>query len=616
MKISELSDSAKPAGKEPQMVYSNAVKPAGTVNIRWNTWDTSGQTALVLSSDEKRQFISEIQILRQQKRIPEALEKCREASRRFPSENFFYRIEGDLSLQLGRPGDAAEAYLKNLRLLQGSTFHVFQKSYSNLRRNSAVSDKFMKDYRKRVLQMVEEGKVSPEIQDNLRVFLSSSEIPNHGQSARPLLERIEKAAGESREKLPLLVSPLINGGASSLSKSDFKRIIRDLEKSGEYRLALELLKKMPQSYYDKHFYAAALRLCRRMDDYSDIKLLITIDDQFIENSDFNIQYELTWYFKACGDERVNRVLDKIAGSARASLPIAKTLYNFYLSFNRMDDAQSLGEQIQKMEEQQLSSHSRKRLETQSESDILLREEIQNLIAEREQNRRISAMRELLKGFSHELGQPMSNIRLNIQLYQRKMQRKMARPEELPALFDLVLSQTKRLDYLLKRLNPITSSKSEAVWFGLYECIDQVRSDLNARFSQAGIICALDGEKRIQLWGDPVQFSQVFYNLLLNAMQAMEDGGRIWIDISESARRDITITVTDNGPGIPEEYRQKVFEPFFTTKPPSSDNGGEGLGLYIVWCILQMFQGSIKIDQEYRDGTRFIIQIQPQKGDTA
>ena len=114
-------------------------------------------------------------------------------------------------------------------------------------------------------------------------------------------------------------------------------------------------------------------------------------------------------------------------------------------------------------------------------------------------------------------------------------------------------------------------------------------------------------------GDQVQFSQVFYNLALNAMQAIEKNGHITIDITGSTDGVLTILFADNGPGIPEEDRQKVFEPFFSTKDPTSGNGGEGLGLYIVWNILKIFNGTIQIDKSFRSGTRFIMKIQQQKG---
>ena len=114
------------------------------------------------------------------------------------------------------------------------------------------------------------------------------------------------------------------------------------------------------------------------------------------------------------------------------------------------------------------------------------------------------------------------------------------------------------------------------------------------------------------FGDQVQFSQVFYNLVLNSMQAIKNQGKIYVQISESTD-NIKIIFTDNGPGIPKENHKKIFEPFFSTKDPTAGNGGEGLGLFIVWNILRMHQGTIRLNEHYQKGAQFIIQI-PVKGD--
>lgn len=70
---------------------------------------------------------------------------------------------------------------------------------------------------------------------------------------------------------------------------------------------------------------------------------------------------------------------------------------------------------------------------------------------------------------------------------------------------------------------------------------------------------------------------------------------------------------DDGPGIPKENQKKIFEPFFSTKDPTSGNGGEGLGLFIVWNVLKIFNGIIYVDSHYKNGAKFNILITPQGG---
>ena len=95
---------------------------------------------------------------------------------------------------------------------------------------------------------------------------------------------------------------------------------------------------------------------------------------------------------------------------------------------------------------------------------------------------------------------------------------------------------------------------------------------------------------------------MFQNIVLNAVSAIGEDG----EISLTTRADengVTVTVADNGPGIPEENIDRVFDPLFTTKPE-----GSGLGLAICLNILQCLGGSISVGSEAGKGASFIIQL--------
>ncbi len=238
--------------------------------------------------------------------------------------------------------------------------------------------------------------------------------------------------------------------------------------------------------------------------------------------------------------------------------------------------------------------------------------MKELVSEQEHTRQMIALRDLLKGFSHELGQPITNVRYAVQLYQKKMQKNLDTRHALQVLLSDILLQTNRIGMLLSRFSPIVSPKNESGKFSVRECAEKVFTDLETRLLSQNITHRIIGASALVLTGDQIQFSQVFYNLILNAMQAIEKNGHIDINISVSEYHVLTIIFADNGPGIPEQNFQKIFEPFFSTKDPTSGNGGEGLGLYIVWNILKMFNGTIQIDKNFRSGTKFIIQIQQEK----
>ncbi|MBS1128891.1 MAG: sensor signal transduction histidine kinase/response regulator [Nitrospirae bacterium] len=104
--------------------------------------------------------------------------------------------------------------------------------------------------------------------------------------------------------------------------------------------------------------------------------------------------------------------------------------------------------------------------------------------------------------------------------------------------------------------------------------------------------------------DPDQMQQVFLNLLLNARDAMPDGGKLDITVTQS-NNHVEMVFADTGGGIDTEVKDKVFDPFFTTKGPTR---GTGLGLSICYSIVKDHGGTIEIESEKNRGTKFIIKI--------
>lgn len=106
--------------------------------------------------------------------------------------------------------------------------------------------------------------------------------------------------------------------------------------------------------------------------------------------------------------------------------------------------------------------------------------------------------------------------------------------------------------------------------------------------------------------DKELFSIMWMNLVLNALEAMPNGGRIFISIKPLYHEDIPyirFSIRDEGVGLPEKYKDKIFEPFFTTKP-----GGSGLGLYVVMEVVKAHQGKIEFTSKEGEGTTFILEF--------
>jgi signal transduction histidine kinase len=124
----------------------------------------------------------------------------------------------------------------------------------------------------------------------------------------------------------------------------------------------------------------------------------------------------------------------------------------------------------------------------------------------------------------------------------------------------------------------------------------------------------DIELRLELAGDlravkvdPAQMQQIVLNLVLNARDAMPDGGRIWVHTRNVSEREawVELAVGDTGCGMTRETVSHIFEPFFTTKKAGQ---GNGLGLATVRAIVKQYGGSIRVESEPGKGTRFLIRL--------
>jgi two-component system NtrC family sensor kinase len=110
------------------------------------------------------------------------------------------------------------------------------------------------------------------------------------------------------------------------------------------------------------------------------------------------------------------------------------------------------------------------------------------------------------------------------------------------------------------------------------------------------------------WSDPYPLLQVLLNLLTNAIQATDNGGRITITLSASVE-EARIVIQDSGCGIPGENLARIFEPFFTTKGVGQ---GTGMGLYVSWGIITKLGGLIDVSSRPGQGTMFTITLPVKK----
>ena len=111
------------------------------------------------------------------------------------------------------------------------------------------------------------------------------------------------------------------------------------------------------------------------------------------------------------------------------------------------------------------------------------------------------------------------------------------------------------------------------------------------------------DESLLVTGDAGMLEQVFANLLINAAHALELRGEVWLTVRRGEEGYAEALVHDNGPGIPEDIRERIFTPFFTTK---AEGKGTGLGLYVVHQLVQQHTGYITLDTAEGEGTTFTI----------
>ena len=218
--------------------------------------------------------------------------------------------------------------------------------------------------------------------------------------------------------------------------------------------------------------------------------------------------------------------------------------------------------------------------------------------------RLASVGEMAAGIAHEIRNPLTGIAAAITIIKDDFPPSDPRTE----IISEVLEQIKRLD---KTVNDL-------LFFGKPTLPEPALVNVNTILKKTLMFASQhrggkNVEKRLELsdslppvYVDSKQIQQVFLNLILNALQAMKDGGILTITSSlqeKGGEKWVRVSVADNGPGIPSPILEKIFTPFFTTKAQ-----GTGLGLAICHKLVSQHGGNIFVDSEDGKGTVFTIEL--------
>lgn len=546
--------------------------------------------------------------------VEEAITIALEAKERYPEENIFEKFLGDLYFQENNYEAAGMAYIDFLMKIQNNV--EYAKHFAQFLKRYYETGRDISGYLLKVREILDTKILNQDVIATICEIishyidlpqLSLFENDKKFQQARSYLCKIENTF-----EIYILFYKVLGIKHNISNRRIDKSIVSSMEKKGRYREALGLIVAILAYDQDKVTVKTLFRICRKLDDYSEAEKYTEEHPDIKTQGEFNILYELVFYYSKIGSiEDRNNALKKIEICGKNSIPIMRTLYNFYLQFGMLDKAMKIKSFITEKQKLRKKTYKDRNQQEDDAAEALL-VTIQELFAELEHSRKLISMSELLKGFSHELGQPITNIRYGVQLFQMKMEKGINTNEELKILFENILSQTYRIKNMLARFSPITSEKNTETNFSVTKEIKEVFGEFSSRLSKENIEWKVESNADFSLFGDNIKFDQIFYNLIGNAIYAINEKGErgaILVTVSEN-ETEFNITFEDNGIGIAPEYMGKIFDPFFTTKERSSDEngGGEGLGLYIIWNIVRMFDGDIKVDREYQNGAKFIINI--------
>ncbi|MBL4632260.1 MAG: HAMP domain-containing protein [Kofleriaceae bacterium] len=238
-----------------------------------------------------------------------------------------------------------------------------------------------------------------------------------------------------------------------------------------------------------------------------------------------------------------------------------------------------------------------------------------------QTEKLATIGQIAAEIAHEVGTPLNVISGRA----KGMIRKSSNPEAIEKNATIIAEQTARITRIIQRLLDFSRSKvgvEEKVAVDLKKTIEDTFEFLESKLAAGNVTHEnIQADKLPPVHGNPDQILQILTNLLLNAAEAMsESGGNIRVESFEVTRRRpglgiapeaamVVVSVSDSGPGIPEEERERIFEPFYSSK---TRKGGTGLGLAVVHGIVNDHDGWIEVSDAASGGACFSVYLPASK----
>ncbi len=239
-----------------------------------------------------------------------------------------------------------------------------------------------------------------------------------------------------------------------------------------------------------------------------------------------------------------------------------------------------------------------------------------------QTEKLASLGKLSASIAHEINNPLSGILTYVKLISRKMRVNPPGPEETPMVLHqlgLVERETQRCSTIVRNLLDFARQRTPSFQdVDVRAVLDEAISLIENRLLMQNVTVTRDLKPVAPVQADFGQLRQAFVNILVNACDAMPDGGALRLVTHEislpgdaikgaeseaPSRIFAEVAISDTGPGIPSEHLSKIFDPFFTTKEK-----GTGLGLSVVYGIVEKHGGKILVDSRTGQGTTITVRL--------